>query len=303
MPGKLTTREYIARAREKHGGKYDYPRTVYTGANVKVTVTCREHGDFLVPPLHHSSSGTGCKRCSGTHRYTTEEYITEVRKKHDDTYDYPRTVYTNAHGTVTVTCREHGDFELKAYSHLQGIGCKKCSGNYSPTTEEYIAQAREKHGDKYDYSKTLYTAVNEPVTIICPEHGEFKQLPSYHVGGGHCKKCSGNYSPTTEEYIAQAREEHGDEYDYSKTVYIRGHDKVIIICREHGDFEQEAKVHTEGRGCQECYKEKGRPLRLTNDDVLARSREKHGDKYDYSKVDYTGVHDNITIMLTVHPNY
>lgn len=43
---------------------------------------------------------------------------------------------------------------------------------------------------------------------------------------------------TTEEFIAKAREVHGDKYDYSKVNYINNSTKVIIICPIHGEFEQ-----------------------------------------------------------------
>lgn len=48
MPKKLTTEEWIARAKEKHGDKYDYSKSIYTGSQNKITVTCPEHGDFEV---------------------------------------------------------------------------------------------------------------------------------------------------------------------------------------------------------------------------------------------------------------
>lgn len=53
-------------------------------------------------------------------------------------------------------------------------------------TENFIEQARKVHGDKYDYSKVDYVDANTLVSIICPNHGEFKQTPSSHLSGHGC---------------------------------------------------------------------------------------------------------------------
>ena len=58
------------------------------------------------------------------------------------------------------------------------------------TTEDFIAKAREVHGDKYDYSKTEYVNNKTPICIICPEHGEFKQTPYPHLRGCGCEECA-----------------------------------------------------------------------------------------------------------------
>ena len=66
----------------------------------------------------------------------------------------------------------------------------------------------------------------------------------------------------TQVFIEKARAKHGDRYDYSKTVYIRVHDKVIITCKEHGDFEQQAVDHTRGRGCPRCLWDRDQPTAI-----------------------------------------
>ena len=57
------------------------------------------------------------------------------------------------------------------------------------TQEEFIAKAREVHGEKYDYSKVEYINNRTKVCIICPIHGEFWQTPSNHLHGYECKEC------------------------------------------------------------------------------------------------------------------
>lgn len=127
-------------------------------------------------------------------------------------------------------------------------------GGMIMTKEKFILKAREKHGDKYDYSKVEYVNNHTKVCIICPEHGEFWQVPNSHLNGNGCPLCAGLKKRTTETFIQKAKEIHGDKYDYSKVNYINKRSKVIIICPEHGEFEQCANNHLRGQGCPECGK-------------------------------------------------
>lgn len=107
--------------------------------------------------------------------------------------------------------------------------------------ENFIRRCRQVHGDKYDYSKAVYVANNQKVCIICPEHGEFWQLPSNHINKHHgCPKCAnGGTLLTTEEFIDRANKLHGNKYDYSKVEYVNMITKVCIICHQKDEFGQE----------------------------------------------------------------
>lgn len=61
---------------------------------------------------------------------------------------------------------------------------------------------------------------------------------------------------TKDEFIKNAIDKHGDKYDYSLVNYINSSKKIIIICKEHGSFEQRASNHLRGRGCYSCKKSK-----------------------------------------------
>ena len=69
------------------------------------------------------------------------------------------------------------------------------------TTDEFIRRAKDIHGNKYDYSKSVYVNAVTKVCIICPEHGEFWQLPNNHLKGCGCPKCSNNDRISSNEYI------------------------------------------------------------------------------------------------------
>lgn len=123
-------------------------------------------------------------------KLTTEEFIERAKLVHGDKYDYSLTEYKSAHDTINAICEKHGEFYQKAYSHLSGKGCDKCGGTQKYTNETFIAKSKEKHGNKYDYSLVNYTLAHNRVKIICPEHGEFNQLPYTHIQGFGCYQCA-----------------------------------------------------------------------------------------------------------------
>ena len=188
---KLTTEEFINKARAKHGEKYNYSKTNYIESSQKVLITCPDHGDFEQKASAHLF-GKGCLLCSNNARTSTEEFIRKARAKHGAKYNYSKTNYTGALKKVTITCPEHGDFEQKADAHIRGQGCKKCrSKRLTDTTESFTEKATKAHDSKYDYSKVSYgTGQRDKVTIICPEHGVFEQTPQHHLAGNGCPKCS-----------------------------------------------------------------------------------------------------------------
>jgi len=272
----------IKQFREVHGATYDYSKVEYVHGKTKVTIICPEHGEFEQLPPNHKN-GHGCPKCHLSAKYfaaklTTEEVIKQFREVHGDKYDYSKVNYTGDKTKVTIICPKHGEFEQRPNDHKKGNGCPKCGSHAKLTTEYVIEQFREVHGDKYNYSKVNYTGDKTKVTIICPKHGEFKQLPSSHKQVQGCPKCNGNAKLTTEDVIKQFREVHGDKYDYSKVNYTGSNNKVVIICPKHGEFEQLPNGHKQGRGCPKCVGQG-----LTTEEVIKQFREVHGDKYDYCK--------------------
>ena len=254
---KLTTGEFIEKARAVHGDKYDYSQVEYVGNKKKVIITCPDHGEFEQSPDKHLM-GRGCVECAGLRRSTTSEFIKKAKIAHGDRYDYSKVTYVNNHTKVKIICHEHGVFEQKPNGHLGGKGCLDCSGSKKSTTGEFIQKAKIAHGDRYDYSKVTYVNNRTKVTIECHEHGVFEQLPYDHlIGDGGCRKCCTNrhremYALNTVEFIQKARTVHGDKYDYSKVEYVKVMQNVTIICPDHGEFEQIPNNHMMGAGCPKC---------------------------------------------------
>lgn len=122
-------------------------------------------------------------------KLTTEQFIEKAQKIHGSKYDYSKVKYINAQEKVCIICPKHGEFWQKPYNHLNGNGCAECNRT-TWTTEKFILKAKEVHGDKYDYSKTIFKNTREKVCIICNDLdrngkriGEFWQYPLEHLSG------------------------------------------------------------------------------------------------------------------------
>ena len=263
MAKRVTTQDFIRRAREVHGNRYDYSKSVYVAARQKLTIICPIHGEFQQQPSNHCI-GRGCQECGGNKPLTIERFVERAKAKHGDKYDYSLVSFQNVDSKVDIICPDHGVFSQWVMAHLKGFGCQRCGWDSATrkrafTTEQFIKDASNIHNHKYDYSLTQYVNANALITIICPVHGEFEQHAGNHVRGIGCSKCSDIVTGekrrrTTEDYIAEARSVHGDKYDYSSTEYSTMHDKVEIVCSEHGSFWQLASNHIKGTksGCPGC---------------------------------------------------
>lgn len=125
----------------------------------------------------------------------TEYTINRFIEKHGGRYDYSSFEYKTAKSDSIIICKKHGKFRRTANDHLNGCGCPKCKGNefrerVLSNTEEFIEKARPVHNDFFSYDKVNYKSAVKKVTITCPLHGDFKQIPNSHLHGYGCYDCS-----------------------------------------------------------------------------------------------------------------
>lgn len=121
------------------------------------------------------------------------------------------------------------------------------------TSNEYIAKAIKVHGDKYDYSPTVYVSRSVKVCIICHIHGPFNQRPYDHLNGSGCPKCKGDKkSYSWHEVYESFPIKNKNYYHYEESTYTRVSKKMKIICPVHGDFWQKPELHRNGSGCKKC---------------------------------------------------
>ena len=261
MSHKKTTKEFITESKTIHNDKYDYSKVEYVNAKTKVCIICPEHGEFWQTPSNHLK-GQGCPKCGGIYHYNTQEWIEEAKKIHKNKYDYSKVEYVNNKTDVCIICPEHGEFWQTPNTHLKGSKCPKCANiqngdRIRDNAESFIKKAKKIHGDKYDYSKVEYIDSHTKVCIICPEHGEFWQIPNSHLRGSGCPICGQINRTKTKtlplnEFIIKAFLVHGDKYDYSKVEYVNAKTKVCIMCPKHGEFWQTPDDHLRGKGCPKC---------------------------------------------------
>ncbi len=197
-------------------------------------------------------------------KLTTEEFIFKAGNQHNNFYTYEKVVYTTTNIKVIITCPIHGDFEQVPHNHLKGSGCKECASikiaktSTKYTTDSYKIRAIKIHGNKYDYTKTIYTGNTDKLTFTCPVHGDFEQLAYSHIAGSGCIKCGSDkgaiklISKHAELFTPKANSIHNNKYNYDLTNYVAGKEKVIIICPIHGTFNQTPVNHLVGNGCPKC---------------------------------------------------
>lgn len=105
---------------------------------------------------------------------------------------------------------------------------------------------------------------------------------------------------TQEQYILDAKAKHNNKYSYHNLVYINDKSYVTVTCPIHGDYEQGARSHLNGRGCHKCYLENKAYDTKT---FIDKARTIHLDYYDYSKVVYTLSREKVTITCPEHGDF
>jgi hypothetical protein len=171
------------------------------------------------------------------------------------------------------------------------------------TTSEFIKRGNIVHNFKYNYSKVNYINSTKKVIVICDKHGEFEQESNSHLQGKGCKKClSENIGKLKRKTIIQFIEEcnkiHNFKYDYSNVDYKNNKEKVEIICPIHGSFLIKPNDHiTQKQGCGKC----GGTKKLSLNDFIQKSNNKHNFKYDYSLItEYINNKQKVEIICPIH---
>lgn len=258
-------------------------------------------------------------------KYTKEDFVRAAEAKHGDKFSYEKVDFINMQTPVVVGCPIHGDISVSPHQHIHTeTGCSKCGESLrisrsvsrlvedkTWTTDDYVAVCKSIHGDRYDYRKTVYTGYGKKVTIICKEHGEFTKHASAHIGKQRqgCPICS---KPKTEDFIIAAKAIHGDRYDYSKVdVNAKIDGRLPIGCPVHGIVMVSKRVHLGGVGCPLCGKSQriakvrqhNTKRTKTTAEFVNDANRIHNGLYDYSKTEYIGIGDEVTIICKTHGEF
>jgi len=195
-------------------------------------------------------------------RQTKEGFIEKSNNIHNFEYDYSLVEYINNKTKVKIICKEHGEFEQRPDNHIQKQKCPLCvNTNIKSNKDEFILKSKIKFGNLYDYSLVEYINNKTKIRIICKEHGIFEQKPDLHLSKSvktPCLECTSKSRMVDyDDIINRMSIKHNNFYDYSKFIYTGQNNKSIIICPNHGEFEQLVLAHLNGSGCKKCNNSKG----------------------------------------------
>jgi Zn finger protein HypA/HybF involved in hydrogenase expression len=210
---KSNTEKFIKKSIQIWGNKYDYSKTEYIDSKTKVTIICNEHKEFEQLPSNHYNYGCGsCGHSKNVRNVELKEKCKnnfEIKSNniHNNVYSYTKSCYVDANTKVTVTCKEHGDYDITPNNHLRGKGCPKCGKELVRISKikpykDYYYEFLKLYQDKYDYSLVNWKGSSYPISILCKKHGLFTIVPYLHKLGKECPKCCNRHSKISIEWLS-----------------------------------------------------------------------------------------------------
>ena len=243
----MTKQEFLNRAREQHGYKYQYP-------NLSDKILSNDSIDIILNGILYKQKVVKhilLGRCpeKTTKKRTLCEYLNLCKEIWGEKYDYSLVEY-NGSGKKIKIIFDGVIFEQNPQSHLNGM-----SPELLMNKDYFIKKSKDKWGEKYDYSLVEYLHCKSKVKIIYNDI-IYNQTPAQHL------KCAPeniilSIKKTNEQFITEANQVHDNKFSYNKTNYINSKIKVIITCPIHGDFLQNPLSHLQGCGCVNCNESKG----------------------------------------------
>ena len=163
----MSLENFIERARNVHGDKYDYSKVEYKQAHTKICIICPKHGEFWQTPASHLQ-GKKCPKCSKPHsKYTKDAFIKKAKEVHGDKYDYSKVEYINSQTKVCIICPKHGEFWQKPNDHLCGKGCPKCNESH---LEKSVEGMLIKEKVKYIYQYKTQWLGKQSLDFYLPDY-------------------------------------------------------------------------------------------------------------------------------------
>ena len=334
-----TTEQFIHQLKEIHGDKYDYSKVEYTRMKNKVTIICKKCGINMEQRADtHLKGHSPCHKCPANKMHSHRKHRSWL--PFNDALILVHSLEIKNNKEWYAWCKKglrpdnipyapqsvYKDEGWLGWGHWLNTNNVKNMPAPILNKNIIINKLKEIYGNKYDYSKIIDSTYisKSKFTLICKKHGEFIIGIRNKVGCKRChaattctfstqswEKITGRKKMTTELFIKESKDLFGDYYDYSKTIYVSQDEKVSIICKEHGEFKIFPRQHTTYMsGCKTCAKIEGgtigdfhSPNKVTTCDWIKRNKIKFGDKYDYSKVQYTSSKNKVTIICKKHGEF
>lgn len=195
MPKKLTTEDFIKKAKVIHGDRYGYEDVVYKGSKENIEMTCVDHGAFTQTPSNHLK-GRGCKYCGGSAPIKFDDFVERANLLHKNRYSYDAKSFRNMTQKTKIYCKSHGNYWQEPHVHLRPNGCKKCAteDNFLSTKEDrkasFILSLRNKFANKITFEGFEYNNIHSELAFSCVYHGNFTATAAAVVNSTHgCAEC------------------------------------------------------------------------------------------------------------------
>jgi Zn ribbon nucleic-acid-binding protein len=233
-----------------------------------------------------------------------DEFIEKAIKIHGNKYCYDNVIYMNVSKKIIIGCNIHGDFEQVAKNHLDGYGCVKCGYKKLSDNKMTMEQRIKKRNNKIITELIDEIIENTFMTIQQKtKHNENTIKFINESNSIYNDKYIDGKIIFKDKFIGKANIIHNNKYIYDKIILKNSETKIIIICKEHGEFLLKPTRHLMGHGCQKCaMKNNGLRLRKTKEDFIKKAIETHGNKYNYDEIDYKGNKVKIKIKCN-EPNH
>jgi hypothetical protein len=265
--------------------------------------------EFRYSPISRSGLTTRCIECL---RKEALVFESKAKVRHGGKYKYNTLDdYSGDRIIVQIYCTVHDiTFPQRPFAHMKGQGCPVCGQESrvitsTKTTEQFITDSIEVHGNLYDYSNVDYQGAFCDVTIFCNKegHGDFKVLANNHLCGYGCKLCAkeDRTSDNEEKFIRNSKDTYGeDSFDYSKVNYINNTTKIEMKCNLHEEwFKVTPMFHSDpmkNSGCKYCGKMSSNRWTIKSIMKIPNIENKYG--YIYSGTVDTLPSDYIKIGIT-----
>lgn len=241
-----------------------------------------------------------------TKKLTLEEFKNRFTERFPNkNFNFSKSNYVNSHTLMKVECSNGHTFEFRPCDLMNGGGCPYCSCTKKLTREDFIKYAKFVHNSYFSYEHSDdFTNVSSLVTVTCPVHGDFKVKANNHLNGVNCKKCAkegmthkvtkrekvhnSTKKLSQDEFINKLTKNCGNKYIITdNTIYNGYNQKLILCCKEHGEFQITPSHLFNGRGCPYCGGNKPK----TKEEIieLINEAQPYAD-YDYESFVYNGIH-------------
>lgn len=237
----ITYDEFIEKIQEKNFDHLSFRREDYVNSRSPITVTCNIHNTtYKQKPYAIIKGHVGCKEClseklSTSTRNTTEEFRDNCKQIYGDSYDLSEVNYTKNTDYIKLNCKSHGEFIITPKYFLRGYHCKLCMKEdlIGKNSNSFYNEFKEKWPNYTINSE--YKGLHVPISIICPEHGEFYKSPNqcrYSVD--ICDDCAIKSESSQERVVCAFLDSHNIQYTKHKKIKTdRSYIELDILLPEY----------------------------------------------------------------------